>query len=67
MNIPVTGAIGFVGKNLCAALGNIRDGNDRSTELELLYIDDLAREMLDALENDEQFDPNHPDTYFEKV
>ena len=27
--------------------------NDRSTELELLYIDDLVREMLDALENNE--------------
>lgn len=30
MNILVTGAKGFVGKNLCAALGNIRDGNDRT-------------------------------------
>lgn len=27
--------------------------NDRSTELELLYIDDLVEEMLDALENKE--------------
>lgn len=27
--------------------------NDRSTELELLYIDDLIAEMLDALENNE--------------
>lgn len=27
--------------------------NDRSTELELLYIDDLVSEMLDALENNE--------------
>ena len=30
MNILVTGAEGFVGKNLCAALGNIRDGKDRT-------------------------------------
>lgn len=30
MNILVTGAKGFVGKNLCAALGNIRDGKDRA-------------------------------------
>ena len=30
MNILVTGAKGFVGKNLCAALGNIRDGKDRT-------------------------------------
>ncbi len=30
MKILVTGAKGFVGKNLCAALGNIRDGKDRT-------------------------------------
>ena len=30
MNILVTGAKGFVGKNLCAALKNIRDGKDRT-------------------------------------
>lgn len=30
MNILVTGAKGFMGKNLCAALGNIRDGKDRT-------------------------------------
>ena len=30
MNILVTGAKGFVGKNLCAALYNIRDGKDRT-------------------------------------
>lgn len=30
MNILVTGAEGFVGKNLCAALKNIRDGKDRT-------------------------------------
>ena len=30
MNILVTGANGFVGKNLCAALKNIRDGKDRT-------------------------------------
>ena len=29
MKILVTGAKGFVGKNLCAALRNIRDGKDR--------------------------------------
>ena len=29
MKILVTGANGFVGKNLCAALKNIRDGKDR--------------------------------------
>lgn len=30
MNILVTGAKGFVGKNLCAALKNIRDGKNRT-------------------------------------
>lgn len=30
MNILITGAKGFVGKNLCAALRNIRDGKDRT-------------------------------------
>ena len=30
MKILVTGAKGFVGKNLCAELGNIREGKDRS-------------------------------------
>ena len=30
MNILVTGAKGFVGKNLCAALYNVKDGKDRT-------------------------------------
>ncbi len=30
MNVLVTGAKGFVGKNLCASLKNIRDGKDRT-------------------------------------
>src|SRR5699024_4717222 len=30
MNILVTGAKGFVGKNLCGSLKNIRDGKDRT-------------------------------------
>ena len=30
MNILITGAKGFVGKNLCAALANIRDNKDRT-------------------------------------
>lgn len=33
MNILVTGAKGFVGKNLCATLYNIRDGKDRTRTL----------------------------------
>ena len=30
MNILITGANGFVGKNLAEALKNIRDGKDRT-------------------------------------
>ena len=33
MNILVTGAYGFVGKNLCEALKNIRDGKDKTRNL----------------------------------
>ena len=33
MNILVTGARGFVGKNLCEALKNIRDGKDKTRNL----------------------------------
>ncbi len=33
MNILITGADGFVGKNLCVALKNIRDGKDRRRPL----------------------------------
>lgn len=32
MNVLVTGAQGFVGKNLCASLKNIRDGKDRTRQ-----------------------------------
>ena len=39
MNILVTGARGFVGKNLVAALQNIRDGKDRThSELDIREI-----------------------------
>jgi len=33
MNILVTGARGFVGKNLCTSLKNLRDGKDRTRSL----------------------------------
>ena len=36
MNILVTGAKGFVGRNLCAALANIRDGKDRRERYQAL-------------------------------
>lgn len=46
MNILVTGAKGFVGKNLCATLYNIRDGKDR-TRLEL-KIDEVYEYDIDT-------------------
>ena len=52
MNVLVTGAKGFVGRNLCAALANIRDGKDRTRpELKLgeiyEYDVDTSPELLD--------------------
>ena len=53
MKILVTGAKGFVGKNLCAALNNIKDGKDRrfpELSIEAVYEYDLdsTPEQLDA-------------------
>lgn len=51
MNILVTGAKGFVGKNLCEALKNIRDGKDRTRNLTINevfeYDIDTKKDMLD--------------------
>ena len=54
MKILVTGAKGFVGKNLCAALKNIKDGKDRR-------FPDLAIE--DVYEYDIDTDPAFLDTF----
>ena len=54
MKILVTGAKGFVGKNLCAALKNIKDGKDRR-------FPDLAIE--DIYEYDIDTDPALLDTF----
>lgn len=44
MNILVTGAMGFVGRNLCENLKNIRDGKNKTTGLEIdgIYEYDLG-------------------------
>ena len=51
MNILVTGAKGFVGKNLCEALKNIRDGKNRTRSIKIdeifEYDIDTEKEMLD--------------------
>ena len=44
MKVLITGAAGFVGKNLSEALKNIRDGKDRThpaLNIELLYLYDV--------------------------
>ena len=57
MNILITGAAGFVGKNLAVALKNIRDGKDRThpeiivDELYLYDIDSPAELLETACEN----------------
>ena len=47
MNILVTGAKGFVGKNLCEALKNIRDGKDRSRPL--IKVDEVWEYDIDSV------------------
>ena len=44
MNILVTGAAGFVGKNLCEALKAVRDGKDRTRPE--LKIDEILNMIL---------------------
>ena len=56
MNILVTGAKGFVGKNLCCALRNIKDGKDRTRPD--LHIDEVW-------EYDIETNPRLLDTYCE--
>ena len=52
MNILVTGAKGFVGKNLCAALKNICDGKDRTRNIKIgeifEYDIDTEKSLLDG-------------------
>ena len=57
MNVLITGAKGFVGKNLAEALKNIRDGKDRTRpdlkieEIYLYDIDSSKEELETACEN----------------
>lgn len=60
MNILVTGAKGFVGKNLCAALKNVRDGKDRTRgigqDITVFEYDiDTDKNLLDAYCADADF------------
>ena len=50
MKILVTGAKGFVGKNLCAALKNLRDGKDKTRPT--LSIEDIFEYDIDSATED---------------
>ena len=58
MKILVTGAKGFVGKNLCAALKNLKDGKDRTRPA--LSIDEIFEYDIDST-------PTELETYCEKA
>lgn len=59
MNILVTGAYGFVGKNLCESLKNIRDGKDRTRNIKIeeIYEYDIntPKEYLDLYASSADF------------
>lgn len=59
MNILVTGAYGFVGKNLCESLKNIRDGKDRTRNIKIEeiyeYDIDTPKEYLDLYASSADF------------
>ena len=60
MNVLITGAAGFVGKNLTEALKNIRDGKDRthpSLKIDQLYLYDIdsPAELLDEAAKNADF------------
>ena len=52
MNILVTGAKGFVGKNLCATLQTIRDGRNRTRSLPIGEIFEYDLDTPPELLND---------------
>lgn len=58
MKILVTGAKGFVGKNLCESLKNLRDGKDRTRKS--LSVDQIFEYDIDS-------DPNLLDEYCQKA
>ena len=56
MRVLVTGARGFVGKNLCCALKNVRDGKDRRVKYQQLL-------PLEVMEYDVDSTPGELDDY----
>lgn len=60
MKILVTGAKGFVGKNLCAALRNVQEGKDKTrgidSDIEIFEFDiDTDKSLLDSFCKDADF------------
>ncbi len=56
MRVLVTGARGFVGRNLCCALKNIRDGKDRRAKYQQLL-------PLEVMEYDVDSTPGELEDY----
>ncbi len=56
MRVLVTGARGFVGRNLCCALKNVRDGKDRRAKYQSLL-------PLEVMEYDVDSNPGELDGY----
>ena len=72
MNILITGSNGFVGKNLAANLYCIKDGKNRTIHMLPGYTHNIinlseTESLVTVMWANEQFDPKHPDTFFEKV
>ena len=62
MNILVTGAKGFVGKNLCLALNNIKDGKDKTRPN--IIIDNVFEYDIDSSKSDLECYANKADFVF---
>ena len=61
MKVLVTGAKGFVGRNLCLELGNIRDGKARcygAVEIDEVFEYDITSQP--PLSDEESGSPDHP-------
>ena len=62
MKILVTGASGFVGKNLCEALANIRDGKDKTRGA--LTVEEIFRYDIESTEEELDYACEHCDFVF---
>ncbi len=62
MKILVTGAKGFVGKNLCCALNNVKNGKDKTRPN--LVISEVYEYDIDSSENDLEFYCKNADFVF---